>query len=418
MTAKTNGFAAKCRRGKCRSCGRKGLLPVLDLGPMPLSDRLLLKDQLADREPFFPLETAFCAQCALMQILEDVPREQLFCEDYPYYSSFSQALLDHSRANALNLIFNRRLGPGSLVVEIASNDGYLLRNFVENGIPVLGVDPAEGPAAEARKIGVPTVCEFFGRDFARKLAREGKRADVTIANNVLAHVPDLNDFVEGFHVLLKDDGLAVFEFPYLRDLIDHVEFDTIYHEHMCYFSATSVDALFRRHGLFINHVERISIHGGSLRLYVQPKEAVSPSVRGLLAEELRLGVTRREYYQSFGQRVGELLGGLGKMLQELRAAGKSLAAYGAAAKGANLLNCLKAGPDLIPYVCDRNVHKQGKFMPGVHIPICDPKRILQEMPDYVLILPWNFREEIIAQQAEYRRRGGRFIIPVPSPQIV
>jgi hypothetical protein len=418
MTSQAIAFAARCRQSRCRSCGQPGLLPVLDLGPKPLSDRLLREDQLADQEPIYPLETAFCEACALMQILEDVSPAKLFCEDYPYYSSFSRGLLDHSRANAMNLIFNRHLQSSSMVVEIASNDGYLLRNFVENGIPVLGVDPAEGPAAAARKTGVPTLCEFFGPGLAQTLVQQGTRADVTIANNVLAHVPDLNGFVEGFRILLKDDGLAVFEFPYLRDLIDHVEFDTIYHEHMCYFSVTSVNALFRRHRLYLNHVERLSIHGGSLRLYVQPREDVSPSVRGLLAEELRLGITRHEYYQSFGQRVGELIGRLGRLLHELRRAGKSLAAYGAAAKGANLLNCLKAGPDLIPYVCDLNIHKHGKFMPGVHIPICDPQQLLKDMPDYVLILPWNFKDEIIAQQAEYRDRGGRFIIPSPRPQIV
>ncbi|HUW32589.1 MAG TPA: class I SAM-dependent methyltransferase, partial [Planctomycetota bacterium] len=294
------GFAEKCQRMPCRSCGRQGLLPVLDLGLMPLSDGLLTAEQLAaGAERTYPLELAYCPVCSLVQILETVPPETLFCEDYPYFSSFSDALLEHSRKNALALIESRQLDANSLVVELASNDGYLLKNFVERGIPVLGIDPADGPAKAAMKIGVPTMCTFFTKDLAATLRKEGKVADVIIANNVLAHVADTNGFVEGMRILIKDSGVGVIEVPYVRDLVDHCEFDTIYHEHLCYFSVSSVDRLFRRHELFLNRIERLPIHGGSLRLYVEPREAVEESVRAMLVEEATLGVDKYGYYEDF-----------------------------------------------------------------------------------------------------------------------
>ncbi len=403
---------------QCRSCKKAGLKPVLDLGTMPLADGLLTREQLKEHEPAFPLEVAFCPNCSLVQILETVPPEQLFGKDYPYFSSFSDHLLAHSRANALNLIKIRSLKKESLVVELASNDGYLLKNFVENGIPVLGIDPAEGPAKAAIKIGVPTLNDFFGKSLATRLSGEGKRADVIIGNNVLAHVADTNGFVEGVRILLKDNGVGVFEFPYVRDLIEHGEFDTIYHEHLCYFSATAIDHLFRRHGLYLNDVERLSIHGGSLRIYVEPKEAVKDSVKKLLAEEKSLGIDGHAYYEKFAQRVKDLRKSLREMVSKIKSEGKKIAAYGAAAKGATLVNYVGLGTDSIDFVVDRNVHKQGKFMPGVHIPIHDPSRLMEEKPDYVLLLPWNFKDEILKQQEPFRKGGGRFIIPIPTPQIV
>jgi len=411
-------LTAKCRSAQCRSCRRQELLPVLDLGQMPLSDGLLTAEQLEAAEQRYPLEVAFCPDCSLVQILETVPPEVLFCEDYPYYSSFSSTLLEHSRQNALELIERRKLGPASLVVELASNDGYLLKNFVERGIPALGIDPAEGPARAALAVGVPTLPAFFGKELAARLRHDGKRADVIIANNVLAHVADTNGFVEGIRILLKDAGMAVIEVPYLRRLIEHCEFDTIYHEHLCYFSMTSLDALFRRHGLYINDVRHLQIHGGSLRLYIEPAENVGESVRTMLADEAALGINTYQYYKSFGIKVDALRKSIRDLLTGLKSSGKRIAAYGAAAKGAIMLNYIGAGTDVIDFVVDRNTHKQGKFMPGVHIPIFEPERIIEEMPDYVVILPWNFKDEILSQQAQYREKGGRFIVPIPRPEVI
>jgi len=385
---------------------------------MPLSDGLLSEELLSKQESMYPLELVFCPGCSLVQILETVPPEKLFCDDYPYYSSFSDFLLEHSRKNVLSLIEKRKLGSDSFVVELASNDGYLLKNYVEKGIPCLGIDPAEGPAQTAEKISVPTMCTFFTEDVAEQLVNQGRRTDVIHANNVLAHVADTNGFVEGISILLKDKGVAVIEVPYVRDMIDHCEFDTIYHEHLCYFSVTALDRLFRRHKLFLNDIQRLTIHGGSLRLFVSPYEDVLESVQKLLEEERETGVDKYEYYTSFSKKVQDIREQMQQLLQDLKSKGKKIAAYGAAAKGAIMLNYIEADTDIINFVVDRNVHKQGKYMPGKHIPICDPARLMQDMPDYVLILPWNFKDEILSQQAAFRARGGKFIIPIPEPVIV
>jgi SAM-dependent methyltransferase len=352
-----------------------------------------------------------------MQILETVPPEVLFCDQYPYFSSFSDALLKHSRENVLDLIKRRRLTRDSFVVELASNDGYLLKNYVEAGIPVLGIDPADGPAKAAERVGVPTLNTFFTVDRATKLRAEGRQADVVHANNVLAHVADTNGFVAGIKLLLKDTGVAVIEAPYVKDLIDHVEFDTIYHEHLCYFSVTALDRLFRRHGLYLNDLKRLSIHGGSLRLYVEPRENVGPAVRELLALEAREGVDRFDYYRDFSERVQRLKTRLLAVLRDLKAQGKRIAAYGAAAKGSTLINYFGIGPELIDFVVDRNVHKHGRFMPGQPLPILPVSELVARKPDYVLMLSWNFADEILAQQREYRSQGGKFVIPVPEPRI-
>lgn len=418
MTDQNLQFEAKCKQASCRSCGQKSLLPVLDLGLMPLSDGLLTQEQLRQSESLYPLEVAFCSTCSLVQILETVPPDVLFGKDYPYFSSFSQTLLEHSRHNALNLIAERKLAARSFVVEIASNDGYLLKNFVDHKIPVLGIDPAPGPAAAAERIGVSTLCAFFGKDLAERLSAQGKRADVIIANNVLAHVAATNGLVAGMRILVKENGIVVVECPYVRDLIDHCEFDTIYHEHLCYFSVTSVDKLFRRYSLYLNHVERLAIHGGSLRLYLEPRESVRTSVKRLLAEERSLGVDTYAYYQAFSQKVSALRDQLQSMMRQIKSQNRRIAAYGAAAKGAILLNYIGAGRNMIDFVVDRNVHKQGKFMPGVHIPIHAPQKISQAKPDYLLVLPWNFKEEILSQQTAYRQGGGQFIIPIPTPQVI
>ncbi len=402
----------------CRSCGGDVLEPVLDLGHTPLADRLLKREQLSQPEPVFPLQVAFCPSCSLMQILETVPPEALFCDEYPYYSSFSPKLLEHSRENVSNLIKGRNLTGDSLVVEIASNDGYLLKNYVEAGIPVLGIDPADGPAKAAEAIAVPTLNEFFTAELAEKLQDQSKLADVIHANNVLAHVADTNGIVKGIATLLKETGTAVIEAPYVRDLIDKCEFDTIYHEHLCYFSVTAVDHLFRRHGLYLNRVERIAIHGGSLRLFAGKQEAVEESVKVILAEERELGMDRIDYYRDFSRRVEAVKEELSSMLADLKARGSRIAAYGAAAKGSTLINYVDIGTDTVDFVVDRNVHKQGRYMPGKHLPVLEPEAIQKEMPDYVLLLPWNFADEIFRQQNAYQQAGGKFIVPIPSPRVV
>ena len=320
----------------CRSCGQTGLKLFLDLGVTPLADRLLTQKQLSENEPTFPLQVAFCPHCTLMQILETVPPETLFGDEYPYYSSFSDALLRHSRENVLNVISRRRLNKDSFVIELASNDGYLLRNYVEQGIPVLGIDPADGPAKAAERSGVPTLNTFFTEELATELCQQGRQADVIHGNNVLAHVADTNGFVAGIAKLLKDDGVAVIEVPYAKDLIDHCEFDTIYHEHLCYFSVTALDKLFRRHGLYLNDIDRLDIHGGSLRLYVEPKENVGQAVTELLALERKEGVDSFRYYQDFSDRVANLKDRLLGLVRQLKSDGRSIACYGAAAKGATL----------------------------------------------------------------------------------
>jgi SAM-dependent methyltransferase len=405
-------------RSNCRSCGGSDLTTILDLGLQPIANDLVQPDKLYEPEERLPLQIAFCRDCSLVQVAETMPPTILFGPSYPYYSSFSPALLAHSRAHVVSLIEQRRLGQDSLVVEIGSNDGYLLKTFVETGIPVLGIDPAPGPAAAAQRAGIRTRVAFFDASVARELVREGYRADVIIANNVLAHVEGINSFLSGIAMLLAPNGVAKFEFPYLRDLIESCEFDTIYHEHVFYYSLGALEPLFKRHGLHLTDVERIDIHGGSLRLTASKIPGVSNRLKSLQAEEAKLGMNCLDYYVSFRRRVAALRDELRSLILELTARGASVAAYGAAAKGVTLLNYVGIGGETLSYVVDRNVHKVGKLMPGLKLPIRPVDTLVRDRPDYLLLLAWNFADEIMEQQRSYAELGGRFIIPIPSPLIL
>ena len=405
-------------RPSCRSCGHTVLLQVLNLGCVPLANALLTNRQLREREDRFPLELYFCPQCALAQIGETVPPERLF-RDYTYASSVSDTMVEHARTLVEALIERYDLGSTSRVIEIASNDGYLLQFYKARGIPVLGIEPAANIAQLAIKKGISTLIEFFDEGLARRLAAGGQFADVIHAHNVFAHVPDPNTFVGGIKQVLKPDGVAVIEAPYVRDLINKLEFDTIYHEHFSYYSVSSVEALCRRHGLMIRDVELLPIHGGSLRLFVTHEGGqVSAHVAELLAKEKAEGLLTFGYYRDFADRVARLKQQLLALLQRLQNAGHRIAAYGASAKGSTLMNAFGIDRRLIEFVVDRSQLKQGRFTPGNHLPILPPEALLKRRPDYVLLLTWNFADEILAQQGEFRRCGGKFIVPVPEVTVV
>ncbi|MCZ6673646.1 MAG: class I SAM-dependent methyltransferase [Verrucomicrobia bacterium] len=401
----------------CRACGSSNLTELIAFGDTPLADRLLTEEELVQEEHLVPLTLAICGDCSLVQILETVDPKVLFYSEYPYFSSISPSLQEHFRLSAEHLMQTRALGSDSLVVEAASNDGYLLRHFHQRGIPVLGIDPAEGPVKKALEIGVRTVNTFFTEDYAKELVESGKRADVFLANNVLAHVPGLNGFVKGISVLLKEDGVAVIEMPYVVDLIDHCEFDTIYHQHLCYFSVTALRSLFQSHGLHLNRIKRTSIHGGSLRIFVEKEDELDDSVLDLLQMEKERLVDRPDYFLKFADRVSQLKEELRKILSGLKAEGKTIAGYGAAAKACTLMAYCEIDKDDLDFVSDLNPYKHNKYMGGNRLPICPAEAVLEKQPDYLLILAWNFAEEIIKQMAPFAKQGGKFIVPVPFPRI-
>lgn len=404
---------------RCRACGETELRPVLDLGRMPLANALLDEGDLGETERRYPLEVVFCPGCSLVQITETVPPEELFRE-YVYFSSYSDTMVDHARELVDRLVEERDLGPDGFVVEVASNDGYLLQFYKERGVQVLGIEPARNVARVAEEErGIPTIPEFFDEALAAKVAASEGRADVVHLHNVLAHVADLDGVLAGIRALMAQDGVTVVEVPYVGDLVDHVEFDTIYHEHLCYFSLTALTALFQAAGLAVIDVERIPLHGGSLQVLVaHAGTPPSDRVAELLEEEADRGMDRYAYYRDFGGKVQSLRDELLSLLAGLGAEDPALAGYGAAAKATVLLNYLGVGPDTIRYVVDRNPVKQGRYLPGVRIPIRSPEVLVEEMPDAVLVLAWNFADEIMEQQAAYREAGGTFVVPLPTPRIV
>ncbi len=406
----------------CRFCGSPLTLSFADLGMSPPSNSYLKPEQLDRMERFYPLHAWVCGKCFLVQLEEFESPEEIF-SDYAYFSSYSDSWLKHAKAYTEAMAKRFSLGPSSFVVEIASNDGYLLQYFVERGVPVLGIEPAANVAAVAEKKGVPSLVKFFGVKTAQELVASGRqRPDLMLGNNVLAHVPDLNDFVAGMKILLAPGGVVTMEFPHLLRLMHENQFDTIYHEHFSYISFVVAERVFAAHGLTLFDVDEIPTHGGSLRIYARHAEnaalPVSPKVAELRGREQAAGLERADTYLSFAEQVRATKRSLLKFLISARESGKRVAGYGAPAKGNTLLNYCGVRTDLIEYTVDRSPHKQGHFLPGVHIPVYGPERIRETRPDYVLILPWNIKDEVMAQMADVRTWGGKFVLPVPEVRVL
>lgn len=404
----------------CRFCGTLLQRTFVDLGMSPLCESFLNADQLNGMEPFYPLHTYVCEKCFLVQLEEYVSPEEIFTE-YAYFSSYADSWLEHVR-NYTDLMIDRfGLGGHSSVVELASNDGYLLQYFVKKGIPVLGVEPAANVAKVAIERGIPTLVEFFGSQCARRLVEEGAGADLIIGNNVLAQVPDLNDFVEGIKIFLKPTGTVTIEFPHLSRLVEQNQFDTIYHEHFSYFSFFSAEKIFASHGLRLFDVDELPTHGGSIRIYACHQDDDTKSeggnVKRLKEFEKEEGVTSLAYYESFGSQVKETKRKILSFLIDVKQKGQTIAGYGAPGKGNTLLNYCGIRTDFLDYVVDRNPYKHGKYTPGTHIPIYHPDKMRETRPDYVMILPWNLKNEVMGQLSYIRSWGGKFIVPIPEVTI-
>jgi SAM-dependent methyltransferase len=401
----------------CRFCSAPLTQTFVDLGLSPLANSLLTEADLAREESRYPLHAYVCGECLLVQLGEFATPQDIF-GDYVYFSSYSDSWVEHARRYVEQIVERFGFDGDSSVVELASNDGYLLQWFVERGVPVLGVEPAANVAAVAQEKGIPTIVRFFGEETARDLVAEGHRADLLIGNNVLAHVPALNDFVAGMKVLLADAGVVTMEFPHLLRLIEETEFDTIYHEHFSYFSALTVERVFAAHGLRLFDVEELPTHGGSLRIYAthagEGSHEDTGRVEELVGRERAAGLEDLATYSHFRERVRAVRQGLREFLQAARADGRSVAAYGAAAKGVTLLNYCGVGPELVEYVADRSPHKQDLYLPGVRLPIRSPEHVAETKPDYLLLLAWNLKDEIVEQMSYVREWGGRFVTPLPE----
>ncbi len=392
----------------------------VDLGMSPLCESYVSREQLNQMEAFYPLHVRVCAQCFLVQLQEYVSPEHIFSE-YAYFSSFSDTWLAHA-SDYVDMVVKRfNIGKESLAVELASNDGYLLQNFVKKGIPALGVEPAANIAKVAVEKGVPTLVEFFGRETAQAMVAAGQHADLVIGNNVLAQVPDLNDFVGGIRIVLKPQGVATLEFPHLMKLIEENQYDTIYHEHFSYFSFITVEKIFAAHDLVLFDVEELPTHGGSIRIYARQQgdasKPVGERVLELRDRELSAGFDRVETYSTFGEKVKESKRKLLEFLIHAKRSGKRVCGYGAPGKGNTLLNFCGIRTDFLDFTVDRNPYKQGKFLPGTRIPIFPVEKIDEAKPDYVLILPWNFKDEIMKQMARIREWGGKFVVPIPDAKV-
>ena len=410
-----------CSSSTCRFCGAALADTVVDLGMSPLCESYVPVERVNGVERFYPLHVLVCRVCWLVQLDQYVEADEIFSE-YAYFSSYSDSWVEHSHRYADEMTQRFGLGPGSSVVELASNDGYLLQWFVKSGIPVLGIEPAANVAVAAEERGVPTLVRFFGVELARQLVAEGRQADLLIGNNVLAQVPDLNDFVAGMALILDPEGVITLEFPHVLRLIDENQFDTVYHEHFSYFSLHTVATILARHRLEVFDVEELPTHGGSLRVYARHQadlaDPVASSVKELLVTEESFGLTDIVRYRRFASQVEETKRGILELLIRLKRQGATIAGYGAPGKGNTLLNYCGIRSDFIDFTVDRNPYKQGKFLPGTHIPIYAPEEIEQQRPDYVFILPWNIQDEIVAQLAHIREWGGQFIVPIPSAKVL
>lgn len=407
---------------KCRHCGSLVNLPFVDLGSAPPSNAYLTEQALRSPEKSYPLRVLVCTECWLAQTEDFADSSELFSADYAYFSSFSKTWLQHAERYVAEMTQRLSLGSNSMVVEVAANDGYLLQYVRARGIPCLGIEPTSGTARAARDKGIEVVEEFFGLGLAQRLAEDGKSADLTAANNVLAHVPDINDFVSGFALLLKPQGVATFEFPHLLRLVQESQFDTIYHEHFSYLSLTAALRIFSRNGLNVFDVEELSTHGGSLRVYAQKsatgRRGASGNVAAVVAAEDGAGVTTADFYRSFQDKANRVKDDFLRFLLDAKAAGKTVAAYGAAAKGNTLINYAGIRPDLIKFVVDRNPAKQGKYLPGSRIPVVEETALREVRPDYVVILPWNLKAEVMNQLGYIGSWGGRVVTAIPSLEVM